>query len=343
MIHAPSTLARLSIAREGEGWRFARQMGPDPARVFIGRAPKEAARLAPLVYNLCGAAHAVAAASALGLSADLDRAALARRMAQETARDHARAILLDWPAAMGEAPDRDVLSLVARPDGAGALALGFTGTGDDLSAFTLAELSAWLDEGATGTARLLSRIRREVDPMDGRVDLPDLTAADLAAALSGRSPSPEGAHDGAGQDGDGALVSRETGALPRMAATPLLSALLAEEGPSLFVRLMARLLDGLAALREDVEVPSAPQAPGIGLAEAARGLLGHGARVEEGKVAAYCVLSPSAWNLSPGGLLERAFGTLAPGADLERRALLLVSAINPCLPVTVSLKEAAHA
>ena len=364
MHHAPARIASLAIAPDPRGgWRFARAAGPDPARLLVGRTPQEAARLVPLVFNLCGAAHGRAAAAALGLA--VDPALSAHRLAQETARDHARAILLDWPLALGFPPDRDSLGLLARPDGAEALIRALAGEAGDLAALSLADLAAWLAAGETGTARLLAHLRREVDAQEGRVALPLLTAGALAAALrpspsagvrdSGRTngepphehalaPAVPAASDRAGADSAPADASLlyETGALGRTASRPLLAALLAIEGRSLFARLLARLIDGLDALRGTVpDTPAAP--PGIGLAEAARGLLGHGARVAEDRVAAYTVLSPSAWNLAPGGLLERAFAALTPGPQARRLAPLLISAINPCVPVTLTLGESADA
>ncbi|MDI4657404.1 nickel-dependent hydrogenase large subunit [Xanthobacter autotrophicus] len=333
MIHAPATLRRLTIALDGrvgregaETWRFGRETGPDPAQALVGRTPVEAARLAPLVFNLCGAAHGFAAATALGLPAAADEAAMAR----ETVRDHALAMLHSWPQALGEAPDRAALGLLARPIGGDTFATALVGEGAALSSFSPAELDAWLREAPTATARLLARIRRDIDPAEGRAGLPELTVQDVAAALV-----PTGASGGG---------LRETGALGRVARTPLVAALLAGEGPSLFVRLLARLVDCLMALRPTPATPPHDLPPGLGIAPAARGLLGHGARVEAGRVAAYRILSPSAWNLAPGGLLERAFAALTPGPEARRLAPLLVSAINPCVPVTLSFaEEPAHA
>ncbi|MFG1379485.1 nickel-dependent hydrogenase large subunit [Xanthobacter autotrophicus] len=333
MIHAPATLRRLTIAldarggREGaETWRLGREMGPDPAQALVGRTPEEAARLAPLVFNLCGAAHGFAAATALGLPAAADDAAMAR----ETVRDHALAMLHTWPQALGEPPDRAALGLLARPNGGDAFTTALVGEGAALSSFSPAELDAWLREAPTATVRLLARIRRDIDPAEGRAGLPELTVQDVAAALGPARAS-----------GAGAL--RETGALGRVARTPLVAALLAGEGPSLFVRLLARLVDCLTALKP-APLATGALPPGLGIASAARGLLGHGARVEAGRVAAYRILSPSAWNLAPGGLLERAFAALTPGPSARWLAPLLVSAINPCVPVTLSFaEEPAHA
>lgn len=323
----PAALQHLTIAPgprgEAGAWRFERVGGPDPAEVLVGRTSQEAARLVPLIFNLCGAAHGFAAAAALGLPSRADAAAMAR----ESVRDHALAILHHWPAALGEAPDRVNLGLIARPGGEGALASALVGAlvgdGSDLSTFSLSELEAWLGAAPTDTARRLARIRREVDPGEGRAALPELTGEDVAAALAGGGASPP---------------LRETGPLGRVRHAPLLSALLAAEGPSLFVRLLARLVDCLAALKP-APAQTHPTAPGIGLADAARGLLGHGARVEEDRVSAYRILSPSAWNLAPGGLLERAFAALSPGGQARWIAPLLVCAINPCVPVTLTFAE----
>lgn len=309
----PRALRSLTLVPDGRagGWRVTREEGPDPAAALIGRTPEEAARLAPLVFNLCGAAHAFAARSALGLPAAADAAAMAR----ETVRDHALALLHTVPVALGMAPDRTALALLARPDGA-AFHDALVGDDGDLSSFSPSELEAWLASAPTPTARAFARIR-EADPAEGRVHLPELSADVLAATLA-RPPAAIGSH-------------RETGALGRVAGTPLVAALLKSEGPSLFVRLLARLVDGLAHLAPR----PAPPLP-AGIAPAARGLLGHRAEVEAGRVKAYRILSPSAWNLASGGLLERAFAALSPGWRTRWLAPLLVCAINPCVPVTLS-------
>lgn len=365
MIHAPATLRSLVIAPGGdEGpWRITRETGPDPARALVGRTPEEAARLAPLVFNLCGAAHAAAASAALGLPHAPD----ARATDRETARDHALALLHAVPLALGMASDRAALALLSRPGSETACAAALAGAGDDMSGFSLSDLEGWLAEAPTPTARLFARLRR-VDPAHGRARLPELTAQALAQTLrpaptpaepacSG-APPPASPADGAtparcgGATADGAAAPSalcETGALGRVAHRPLFAALLAQEGASLFVRLLARLADCLTALsapasgRDDTARGLTAPA-GVGIAPAARGLLGHGARVEGGRIAAYRILAPSAWNLAPKGLLEQAFASLPPGPQAVRLAPLLVSAINPCVPVTLALApEAAHA
>lgn len=361
MIHAPAVLAAIAIApAEGGGWRVTRRMAADPAQVLVGRAPQEAARLAPLIFNLCGAAHARAAAAALGLDREEAAPALAEAAARERARDHARAVLVDWPQALGAPPDRASLGLLARPDGAPSLARALAGEAFDLCAFSLAELDAWLAAGETPTVRLLTRLRRETDPAFGRAGLPVLTPDRLGAMMAAAAPDAPSPARGEGERGaplaqsplppageENRSVGRvlsliETGALARLADTPLFRALLAHEGPTLFARLLARLADGLDALSGAPE-PALSAPPGVGIALAARGLLAHGARVQSGRVAAYRVVSPSAWTLAPGGLMDRALATLPAGAEGARLAPLLVSALNPCVPVSFPAAEAAHA
>ncbi|WP_454915106.1 nickel-dependent hydrogenase large subunit [Xanthobacter sediminis] len=335
-----TTLRHLAIvcdpAHGSQPWRFVRAAGPDPARTLEGRPVDEAARLVPRIFNLCGAAHGFAAARALGLNSAADAGAMAR----ESVRDHALAILHGWPSLLDGTPDRAALRALAQagPEAALALAVALVGgrlAGRDFGGLTRAELSVWLCAGETATARILSRLRREIDPAEGRAGLPELTAVDLVHALAD-GPERTG---GAPQN---ALPLRETGALGRVAGTPLFATLIADEGPSLFVRLLARLADLIALLA--VPTLARPDAPaGMGLADAARGLLGHQARVENGHVSRYRILSPSAWNLAPGGLLERAVAALDPASpQAPVLAHFVVSAVNPCVPVTLDFQGARH-
>lgn len=334
------TLQRLTIACVPEDgaqpWRFLRVEGADPAQALEGRTPEEAARLVPLIFNLCGAAHGHAAAQALGLPARADTSAMAR----ESGRDHALAVLQAWPTALGAPPEREALRLLAAPGPEGLRALRRAVLGPqlaeaDFARISRADLGAWLCAGETGTARLLCRLHRESDPAQGRAGLAELTAIDLTQALTRElagdtAPLPT------------PLPARETGALGRMAGGPLFTTLLATEGPSLFVRLLARLAD-LLALLDTPQLLSSATTRGLGLSEAARGLLGHGVEVEDNRVRRYRILSPSAWNLAPGGLLERAFATLDPALpQTPMLARLLVSAINPCVPVDLDFTGALH-
>lgn len=107
----------------------------------------------------------------------------------------------------------------------------------------------------------------------------------------------------------------ETGPLAEMiiGADPLFSDLLRHQGPSVFARQLARLvrasrlipaieacLDRTAG-REAFYTPAGEimNGQGFGLVDATRGGLGHWVTIEEGKIARYQVITPTAWNASP--------------------------------------------
>ncbi len=313
------------------GWRFAAAPASDPARWLVGRSVDEAARLVPRVFNLCAAAQGAASAAALGLRDPGAHDA----MRAETVRDHAIALFHHWPALIGAEPDRAALALLGKsslgksslgePEGPAPVAVRICGEAGDLSAFTILELDAWLEAGSTGAARFLRQIRA-ADPAWGRAELPSVGLADIDAALV--QP--------------GALAARETTALDRVRRAPVMTALLAVEGASLFARLLARVLDLLWAAAGRADAPLSGVSPGgAGVAEAARGRLAHKARVLDGRVGAYQVLTPSVWNLAPGGLLERMLAALPSRRETAMLAQLCVGAVNPCAPVTLAFERGA--
>lgn len=323
------TFAALDITFDpldrAEPWRFAPVAGPDPARCVIGRTPEEAERLLPRVFNLCGSAHAEAAAAALGRSIEPDAAADRRVVArQERIRDHAFALMHDWPRLFGLEPDRAAL---ARLGGGAAdrraLARHIAGGDHDLAAASAADLDAWIAEGASPAARVLARLRRAAEPRHGCAALPCPDLADIAAMLNDEATP----------------IARETTILDAWRNAPLVAALLAREGASLVTRFVARLLDLLAGLVDAPDPACAPAAPpGLGFAWAARGLLVHRARVENGIVTGYRVLSPSAWNLAPGGLLARMLAALPIGPDTPMLARIAIASVNPCVPVRLRVE-----
>lgn len=151
----------------------------------------------------------------------------------------------------------------------------------------------------------------------------------------------------------------ETGALARQAARgqPLVHDALATLGSNVFTRVLARLLE-LASLVPAMEralgelVPREPffvpdtlpdEAEGCGLAEAARGALGHWLRVERGRIANYQIVAPTSWNFSPRdaagvpGALEAALAgaPVAPGEDTPVAVQHVVRSFDPCMVCTV--------
>ena len=89
--------------------------------------------------------------------------------------------------------------------------------------------------------------------------------------------------------------------------------------------------------------PNEPQrAKGVGLTEAARGSLKHWTVNEEGKLANYQVITPTAWNVSPRdsmnnpGAIETALlGTTVMNMDDPVEIGNVVRSFDPCLVCTV--------
>jgi hydrogenase large subunit len=105
--------------------------------------------------------------------------------------------------------------------------------------------------------------------------------------------------------------------------------------------------DWLRALRpgepwcEAVLLPQ--EGAGVGLAEAARGSLGHWLSVERGRIARYQIVAPTSWNFSPRdaagtpGALEAALeGTpVRPGEATPVAVQHVVRSFDPCMVCTV--------
>jgi hydrogenase large subunit len=151
----------------------------------------------------------------------------------------------------------------------------------------------------------------------------------------------------------------ECGAVARQLAAgqPLVVDAVRRCGGSVYTRVLARLLElarvvplmesWLRALRpgepwcEAVHVPD--EGAGVGLAEAARGSLGHWLSVERGRIARYQIVAPTSWNFSPRdaagtpGALEAALeGTpVRPGEATPVAVQHVVRSFDPCMVCTV--------
>ncbi|OYZ71650.1 MAG: hypothetical protein B7Y12_16970 [Rhizobiales bacterium 24-66-13] len=306
----------LTIARPGvaASWHFTSAPMLDPEPLLVGRRVEEALELLPRLFNLCGAAHRAAASHALGLP-DTENAAAMRA---ETVRDHGVALFHLWPSALGAASDRTGLALLGRGTPA-ELARHVCG-GDNLPKFSVPDLASWLAHAPTPAAGLLRELRDRLDPAWGRATLPALDVDTLDADMMEHAPSPR----------------CEATVLARVRAAPVIRALLIEQGTSLFVRLLARLVDLLwmADGRRDVQLQGQAGA-GVGYAQAARGILLHRAKVKDGRVLAYRVRTPSAWNLAPGGLFAQMLAALPARREAQMLARIAECAVNPCVPLAL--------
>ena len=205
---------------------------------------------------------------------------------------------------------------------------------------------AWIRRHDGIAARLLHRL--EVDGLAefGRTALrlmPEGGPRDLAERLAA--------------DRDGSYRARpvcegrvyETNALARLANHPVVAGLIVEYGNGLTARFAARLIEIASALQEledlmqdlcdDPGKAPAGQAPeiGLGLVDAARGLLVHRVEMENGLVGDYRILAPTEWNFHPEGPLAWGLTGTSADAGLELRARLLAAALDPCVPCRVEI------
>lgn len=182
------------------------------------------------------------------------------------------------------------------------------------------------------------------------VPLPDMDRTALELRLGG----PEAEGFVAAPDWEG--VPRETTPRARFASHPLLDG---PEMSGLRGRHLALLLElasvprrmrGLLGCFEGAGLRGEPPSSrgigetaagiGLGVVEAARGRLVHRVALEDGVIRDYRILAPTEWNFHPRGAAAQALRRLSPEADsitLERQALLLVHAIDPCVGCRVTV------
>ncbi|MBC7907396.1 MAG: nickel-dependent hydrogenase large subunit [Rhodospirillaceae bacterium] len=347
------------------------------SRLFAGRRPHEVTQLLPTVFALCGTAQVLAGLGAMEQAAGLppqQRHARQIMLLAETIGEHGLGLARDWPTLVGCDPDlpaarRIKIAMVSvrtalypggdwhRPGG-GTLApqhdritaaiAEVRGALTDLLGADpesiLSNFQAWIATAQTPAARLLAQLQAPPLAGFGRgpfLPMPDQGPADLTARMAG--------------DHDGAYLARphsgdrvyETGPLARVAWHPVVAGLLGDFGPGLLARLTARLVEVVSCLQEMTELLQDLNASqysacvadgvGLGLVEAARGLLAHRVEVDGGKVKRYQILAPTEWNFHPEGPLVRGLKGAAAGQDLERRATLLVHALDPCVACHVTV------
>lgn len=150
----------------------------------------------------------------------------------------------------------------------------------------------------------------------------------------------------------------EVGPLARMIMDkdPLIFDIFKNLGPSVYLRVLARLHEAIRIVKHlgfwlrEIDARSPfykkpivhPEAKGMGLIEAARGGLGHWVSIKNSKIEKYQVITPTAWNLSPKdsfdqhGTCELAMiGTCIEDEDNLVEIGHVVRSYDPCLVCTV--------
>ena len=330
---------------------------PDVARLLLqGRPCAEVLAALPRLFSICGASQAEAGRLALAAAQGqaVDAAATAAAVADETLRETAHRVLLDWPRVLAEAPAPQAIDAVRaarqpRPDAAAREAIAQAVFGMPAAACraldNAGDFAQWLADAPTAAARFVGRASREAQAVQGEVPL--LAGTMLAAGIEAWATRAE--HDTAFIHAPLWQGSpAETGPLARLPQDPLLKALAAGGAPRLVLRLAARLRELALHLGGDAGSALASGAlriredTGLGWVENARGLLVHLASVRDDRTMLYRVIAPTDWNFHPQGALARALhGRVATdAAQLERHARLVVDALDPCVACSVQITEA---
>lgn len=331
--------------------------------------------------QVLAALAALEQASGLPLSAAQAPARQMLLMA-ETVAEHGLGMARDWPALVNAAPNLEAARRLKAAMAAIRPALFPHGDWNRPGGGTVSpDRKALLDAMAAGRAALTALLDADAEALLADSDsfhlwcrtgrspvarlVDEASAADLAAFGRGPFlPMPEqGPADLTARlrADQGTYLARpdsagrvfETGPLARQSWHPAVAARLGEHGPGLLARLVARLAEVASCLQEmdelvhSVETGATPSAclvdgAGLGLVEAARGLLVHRVELEGGRVKRYQILAPTEWNFHPDGPLARGLRGSAATPDLERRARLLACALDPCVPCAVTV-ESAHA
>ncbi len=340
------------------------------SKLFAGRTPGEVTKLLPTLFALCGTAQVLAGMGAMERAGKLEVEAAhlpARRLMAlaEMVSEHGLGMARDWPALVGATPDLTAAKRIKTAMSVVRGALYPTGDWNRPGGGTLDPQRERLIPALAAAKGALTELLG-VDAHAALNDLPAFLAgpytpaarllaeagalADFGAAAFLPMPEcPDDLPTRLAEDADGAYLARpdcagtvfETGPLARMAWHPAVRAVMARHGAGLLARLVARVAELASALHEMAELmqdlkpaPACDMAladgAGIGLVEAARGLLAHRAELEGGIVTRYQILAPTEWNFHPQGPLARGLKGAA-AADIERRAALLVHALDPCV------------
>lgn len=333
-------------------------------RLLAGQTTERATQLVGLLFSLCGQAQRTAAE----LAAEAAAGAPARAAADprtvpvlaELAREHAWRLLLDWPRQEGLPEQTDALRQLrlagaTAPEQAGPLEslLADTLLGEPAAAWLqrvsgpegLAMFNAWRARAGTQLATLFDRLGQRDSGFGRQPLMPALVRLGSKPILdiAGRALADEAYCMRPHLAG----VVMETGALGRCHDEPLVRAWVAEYGPGVGARMLARLLE-LARLPRRLAVGGPgvaaawTAAPGVGVAavETSRGLLIHALALEGGRIAQYRIVAPTEWNFQHGGPLAAALAAQPDGDDLALRARRVALAMDPCVDFRVEVTDA---
>lgn len=326
-----------------------------------GRKPAQVLGLLPTLYSLCGTAQGLAGLEAVENAAGIN-ASPAQRMARralclvEVIAEHAASVLRDWPPLLDEAPDLTAVKPLRPLIGAARKALYPAGDWAAPGGGRLVPDHHALDEIIRRLGEAASRGDLVADRLLGRIEDEDMEGfGAIPPSLMPEAGPPDLDERLAGDD-DGSYRARpfcggavfETGPLARLCRRPLVAALMGQYGNGLMPRFAARMMEMAATLRELEDLthdlcddsgglaPERTDGTGLGMVDAARGLLVHRVELREGVLHEYRILAPTEWNFHPEGpLAQGLMGASGPG--LQWRAALLAASLDPCVPYRIEV------
>ena len=352
------------------------------SRLMVGKLVQDAVDTVPLLFSLCGRAQGVAAVMAIeaAIGAKVpDPVRLVRRrlVLGEMLQEHLWGILFDWfgePRVRSLVEMRGMIDRAVKPilvaGGWKEIGGGQVADTDDAWSALFQALNDFLDPNVFGcnpaqwleldTQAALEGWYKEANvPVAGFMGSQSLSsrfgASDVAAMAW---PDEEWLRQAArSMHGDPKFSQRpnwngaamETGALARQLQHPLLQALTAAEGNSVFARMVARLIE-LARLATDKESAlwggSLCLGKGVGIAwvETARGLLMHRVATDGARILSYQIVAPTEWNFHPhGALIQGLPGTPATSEEAARsRTDLLAKSLDPCVAYEITVHRTEH-
>jgi hypothetical protein len=361
------------------------------ARVLEGRPADSALETLPLLYRLCGTAQSVAGLRAVEAAFDCRPgpagcAARSLLVAFESLEQTLWRILLDWPRCVGGRADESALKSFRKrlaelqfgvfadspwnrlggarvngnSDALARAAVSLTRDVDDLLfgrarsdeiLRSCGDFEEWFRARSSPTAAVFDWVASNQLEDFGGVGIQPANGFD-AAYISDHIARDDGWEFCGQPEHHGEI--RQTGALARLANTPLVRELHTEHGYGLSTQLAARLLEVptlLGDIREQI-LALAPEEPpvvpeigtgrALGFVDTARGRLFHWVEVRDGCIACYRTLAPTEWNFHPRGPLAVGLtGASAKDLAVTRRAIdLLVTAIDPCVGTQLEIAEA---
>lgn len=328
----------------------------DIAKFLTGKSASEAIKILPMIFSICGMAHAQAAQKVFGqYHNDSELTVLC-----ENAREHLLRIFTGWNLENNTEFDQinfdEVIGLVSKMQIAikndRTSIVQISRTIDDflyhnifhcqpqdwLNMSSDEELAIWAEHTTSIAGCFIDNIYRNNWQSIGSIEpdfLPDIPAGDLSEKMHGAEATPFIAQP------KWSGCCYETGPLARNSDHPLISALAGRYGYGILTRQIARLIDLAktpSAIEQKLKMPNTyKNITGFGQVETARGRLTHSAIVDHGVIADYKILAPTEWNFHPAGALFKSLQSLPASGEIELRSMagMIIEAIDPCVAFQV--------